>query len=238
MKYMGSKSRIAKHIINVIAPSTSNCSRWVEPFAGGMNMIDKVPHDIDRVANDHNPYLIAMFKALRNGWVPPDSVSREFYEQCKMGHCEDHMRGWVGFNCSYSGKYFGGYAGVTKTREGYRNYQLEAKRNVMNQIQNLKGVTFVCGNYFDLQIKSGDIVYCDPPYAGTTKYSSNFNHELFWEWARDISRITKVFVSEYTAPDDFVCVWYKQVASSLSANGASGGNKISIERLFTLKENQ
>ncbi|PJC56904.1 hypothetical protein CO024_00620, partial [Candidatus Gracilibacteria bacterium CG_4_9_14_0_2_um_filter_38_7] len=41
-----------------------------------------------------------------------------------------------------------------------------------------------------------------------------------------------VFVSEYSAPDDFECVWEKKVKSSLSANGVCGGNKGSVERLF------
>jgi DNA adenine methylase len=41
-----------------------------------------------------------------------------------------------------------------------------------------------------------------------------------------------VFVSEYNAPDDFVCVWQKEAKSSLSANGKIGGNKTSVEKLF------
>ena len=81
---MGSKARIAKEIMGVILAPPHTCTVWVEPFAGGMNMIDKVPSNIQRVANDSNPYLIAMFKALQNGWIPPDNISREFYEQCKI----------------------------------------------------------------------------------------------------------------------------------------------------------
>ena len=236
MKYMGSKSRIAKDILKVILTPHNNYSRWVEPFAGGMNMIDKVPDYIERVANDSNPYLIAMFKALKDGWIPPDNVTKEFYEECKQGNCEDHVRGWVGFNCSYSGKYFGGYAGITQTKQGVRDYQLEAKRNVMKQIQNLRNVEFVHGSYMELDLNRGDVVYCDPPYTGTTKYFTDFNHDVFWEWVREKSKFCKVYVSEYTAPDDFYCVWSKELKSSLSANGISGGNKTSVEKLFTIKE--
>ena len=32
--------------------------------------------------------------------------------------------------------------------------------------------------------------------------------------------------------NDFICIWEKEVKSSLSANGKSGGNKNSIEKLF------
>ena len=42
----------------------------------------------------------------------------------------------------------------------------------------------------------------------------------------------KVYVSEYNAPKDFVCVWQKETNSQLSANGVIGGNKLSTERLF------
>jgi DNA adenine methylase len=42
----------------------------------------------------------------------------------------------------------------------------------------------------------------------------------------------KVYVSEYSAPSDFKCVWEKETKSSLSANGIIGGSKLSVERLF------
>ena len=45
-----------------------------------------------------------------------------------------------------------------------------------------------------------------------------------------------IFVSEYNMPEDkFECVWSKEVKSSLSANGKSGGNKNSTEKLFIVK---
>jgi DNA adenine methylase len=39
-------------------------------------------------------------------------------------------------------------------------------------------------------------------------------------------------MSEYQMPDDFICIWEKETKSSLSANGKSGGNKKSTEKLF------
>ena len=45
MKYMGSKNRIAKHILPImLAEAEKNgITKWVEPFVGGANLIDKVP---------------------------------------------------------------------------------------------------------------------------------------------------------------------------------------------------
>lgn len=43
MKYMGSKARIAKHILPVmLAYRKDDDQLWVEPFVGGGNIIDKV----------------------------------------------------------------------------------------------------------------------------------------------------------------------------------------------------
>ena len=42
MKYMGSKTRFAKHLLPIILKDRIKGQYYVEPFAGGMNMIDKV----------------------------------------------------------------------------------------------------------------------------------------------------------------------------------------------------
>ena len=90
-------------------------------------------------------------------------------------------------------------------------------------------------NYWELEIPPNSVIYCDPPYEGTTKYvgRNGFNHTLFWDWCRDKSKQGhNVYISEYNAPKDFVCVWEMETKSQLSANGSTGGNKISTERLF------
>ena len=44
MKYMGSKSRITKYIVPIIQKciDDNNLSVYIEPFAGGMNVIDRI----------------------------------------------------------------------------------------------------------------------------------------------------------------------------------------------------
>ena len=234
MKYMGSKARFTKDILPIILKDRLPEQWYVEPFAGGMNMIAEV--DGNRIANDIHTELIEMWKVLvYNNWMPY-FITREEYNKFKANKKDypPYLIGWVGFNCSYSGKYFGGYAGIVKTKIGTeRNYQEEALKNVKKQIPKLKGVVFTNKKYTELEIPYNSIIYCDPPYQNTTKYSNEFNHNLFWNWVREKSKQGhKVYVSEYNAPDDFVCVWQKEAKSSLSANGVIGGNKISVERLF------
>lgn len=237
MKYMGSKDRIAKKILPIILNCDLN-SDYVEPFVGGFNMIDKIPSfNRKRIANDKNNYLISLFSKLQNGWIPPKKVDRETYNLVKNNKdlYPPELVGYIGFCCSYSGKWFGGYAGETKTKQGLRDYQDEAFRNLMNQVQKIKDIELYSEDYFNFPIKNGSIIYCDPPYEGTTKYKDDFNHKDFWDWCRIMSKNNKVFISEYNAPEDFECILEINAKSSLSANGIYGGCKISTEKLFRFK---
>jgi DNA adenine methylase len=237
MKYMGSKNRFAKEILQILLKNRKPNQWYIEPFAGGMNVISEVTGN--RIANDIHFYLIEMWKELCNGWVP-QKITKEEYKQIKANQdfYPPALVGWVGFNCSYSGKWFGGYAGETQTKVGtIRDYQLEAIKNIKNQVGKMKGVIFQNVSYDQIKLPPNSLIYCDPPYKGTTPYNHKFNHEKFWDWVRATQlQGHVVFTSEYHAPSDFSCIWEKQASSSLSANGKSGGNKMSLERLFVYKE--
>jgi len=236
MKYMGSKARFAKELLPIILANRSSEQWYVEPFAGGMNMISEVTGN--RIANDNHYYLIEMWKELINGWIPQDFTREHYYEiKENKDNYFPAVVGWVGFNCSYSGKWFDGFAGKTKIKTGgIRDYQLEARKNIKLQLPKLAGVVFSNTSYDEIDIPDNSIIYCDPPYRGTRKYLSTIDHDYFWNWVRKLSNDGHdVFVSEYSAPDDFECLWSKETKSSLSANGVSGGNHLSVERLFKLR---
>lgn len=62
MKYMGSKSRIAKDIVPIIQnyiDNTDTAETYWEPFVGGANIIDKIKCQY-RIGSDLNKYLIAL----------------------------------------------------------------------------------------------------------------------------------------------------------------------------------
>lgn len=245
MKYSGGKHGISKHLLPIVLKDRKFGQWYWEPFVGGCGMMDKVSGN--RIGSDVNECLIACLDALSGGWIPPESISREFYSECrikynKKSYSIDEMKmiGYVGINGSYGGRYYdGGYAGITTTNQGkIRNYPAEAFKNVMNQAPKIKGVDFISGNYLDMGHPDEPcIIYCDPPYANTKSYieasKSGFHSIVFWQWCRHmVSNGHQVFISEYEAPDDFVCVWQKEVKSSLSANGVAGGSKKSVEKLF------
>lgn len=232
---MGSKAKYGhKLYAKMLEISPRNGRWWVEPFAGGLNMTACVPKcDGPRMVNDLNKYVIAMFKALAIGWRPPAHVSKELYKICKMGNAPDYLIGYVGINCSYSGKWFAGYADKTLTKIGTtRNYQEEARKNLISQVKNLEEVLLFSGHYTDMQIPDGSLVYCDPPYFGTTGYGHAFDHNAFWDWCTFLSKRCEVYVSEYVAPENVQCVLELPATSSLSSNGKVGGAIKTIERLY------
>ena len=162
MKYMGSKNRIAKYLLPIMLEEAEKhgITTWVEPFVGGANMIDKVPDSFKRIGYDMNEYIIEMFKSLQQGFIPKDLYTKEEYVEVRDNKDNNKaLTGYIGINCSYSGKWFGGYAGVTSTKGGIRNYQEEAKRNVLKQIKSLKGVEFHSSSYEDLDF-TDCLIYC------------------------------------------------------------------------------
>ena len=229
MKYQGSKNRHAKDLLSVILHNRKPNQYYVEPFCGGCNMIDKV--EGNRIANDSHKFLIDLFESVIYKNVNlPDSITDEEYNNIKnnKSNFPSYLVGFVGFGCSYSGKWFGGYARSIKGK--VRNYCDESKRNILKQSPYQKGVIFENKSYLDLDIPKDSIVYCDPPYQNTTGYKSKFNHIEFWDWVRNISKKHQVFISEYNAPSDFICLWEKSVNNTLEKDT---GKKKGVERLFT-----
>lgn len=229
---MGSKNRHAKELLPIILENRTADQWYIEPFVGGFNMIDKVTGN--RIANDSHFYLIELFKAIQNGWVPPCSVSELQYNAVKNNKEYYHpaLVGFIGFGCSYAGKWFSGYARSKTAKGKSRNYALESRKNILKQ--DIDGIVIFNKNYIDLEIPEKSIIYCDPPYAGTTKYKDGFDHEVFWRWIREqINKGHSVFISEYAAPPDFECIWQKTVHTSLDKE-----RKVNqcVERLFVSKK--
>lgn len=228
MIYMGSKNRIAKHIMPIMLEKRKPEQLWVEPFVGGANMIDKIGGK--RIGNDSHKHLIALHKALQNGWVPPTEVSKEMYYAVKNNQEDysDELIGFIGFLCSFGGKWWGGYA----TNNRGDNYADRGSRVLVKQAKNFDGIEFLCGSYLDMEIPVNSIIYCDPPYEGTTAYKDIFNHAEFWQWCRDkTNEDHTVFVSEYNAPDDFECVKVVEHKTILDKNRPYKR----VEKLFRYK---
>lgn len=86
-------------------------------------------------------------------------------------------------------------------------------------------------DYRNYVYQDGDVVYCDPPYAGTNGYGREFDHEAFWQWCR--TRDFPVYVSEYRAPEDFISIWCKEKRRLFNHRGLSAN---AVEHLFLHKK--
>ena len=204
MIYMGSKRRIAKYIIPLMVQEAdkANIKKWIEPFVGGANLIDKVPERFERVGYDLNEHVIYALKDIRDRPNDlPNLVSFDEYTSLK-GREPASISSWIRFVCSFGGRFDGGVA-----RGDGRNFANEGKKNAIKQSPYIQGVDFIHSDYASLNF-SDCLIYCDPPYQSTTGYKTGkFNHDEFFEWCRLQAKNNIVFVSEYDAPDDFEGVW-------------------------------
>lgn len=231
MKYMGSKNRIAKHILPIMLKEMEDkgYTTWVEPFVGGGNMIDKVPDKYNRFGADLNEHTIAAMLGIRD-FIDhfPTFVSKEEYEAIK-GSSPHPINSWVRFHCSFGGKFDNGYASNSRGV----NYAMEGRNNLIKQSKNIQSVEFVCCSYEDLSNATNSLIYCDPPYQGTTGYKTGaFDHEKFFAWCREMKyKGNSVFVSEYDAPVDFELVWQGEIKTNFSSTRKTATHN-AVEKLF------
>jgi DNA adenine methylase len=235
MKYMGSKNRIAKHILPIMLKEMEEkgYTTWVEPFCGGGNVIDKVPDKYKRIGADLKQHTIAAMLGIRD-FVDelPSTVSEEQYKNVKG--TEPHpVNSWVRFGGSFGGKFDNGYARSKDYKGNDRNHIREAKTNALKQSPKIQTVEFLCCSYEALSNITNSLIYCDSPYQGTTGYKTGaFDHEKFFAWCREMkSKGNSVFVSEYNAPEDFELVWQGEVKTNFSSTRKSATHN-AIEKLF------
>lgn len=209
MRYFGGKQRISKQLSQYLNLQLKDNQPFVDLFCGSCNVITKIDNNRLRIANDKHKYLIAMWKALQDGWLPPNEISRREYKLIRENKDDKpHLSGFVGFGCSFAGKWFGGYASSDS-----RNYCLNAYNSTLNKMKHLKGVEFYNHDYTEVDIPKGSLVYCDIPYRNTTQYCKNevgeFNHDEFYQWVRDNSDKYDIYISEYkkNVPEGFEVVW-------------------------------
>jgi len=227
---MGSKNKIAKQLASIIEKDKNNDEQfYIEPFVGGANLIDKINFK-NKIGYDIHEYLIALLSAIRDDWEPPKNISKQEYYDIKenINNYDKHLVGFVGFLCSFGGKWWGGYAFDKKNN---RNYALEAKTNLKKQAPNLKNILFECSDYASIKVPPNSIIYCDPPYKDTTEYRNKFDHEKFYDWCREKrNEGHTIFLSEYRAPSDFKEVLEIKAKTSLCKNVRPNR----IEKLFKL----
>lgn len=216
MRYQGGKSRISAQIARLISARGGAC--FVSLFCGSCAVESKVQGFSRKILNDKHAYLIAMLRGVQNGYELPELITPDQYQLIKAHKDWDPvLAGFVGFGCSFGGKWFGGYA-----------------RNATGTNYALQNAEFVCGDYRHLGIPPGSVIYADPPYNNTTGYGGEvFDTAEFWRAMQLLADTGHaVFVSEQEAPPGIVCVWERPFTRTLDRNKS---NQFKVtEKLFYL----
>lgn len=257
MRYCGSKKRFAKDIVPILMGSIKDENTlFVDMCCGGCSIVSEVPHT-KKWAIDYNKYVIALWNKLKqnviNGY-PGDNIPYEITEEqynsikeCYLNNdirWPDYIIGYVGNALSYGSSWFNGFVRTNYNKRNKKgepeNHCHEAYNGLMKQIRNFKHMDtteFFYGSYDVFDFPEHSVIYVDPPYSFTKKYESDFDTDKFWNWVRKMSIMGhEVFVSEYTAPSDFKCIWQKEKKDGMATTKRGVKQNIKIEKLWKIKK--
>lgn len=204
---------------------------------GGGNLLQYVPCK-RIIANNIDIYTISLLQKIQKDgvtWLPKNRTEFTDREYKKVrenkSKYKPYIIGYVGYAISFGGKWFGGYPKGNSNRD----YIREAYDHLNKQYNLLKDkdIEWHVGDYKNVNIPNNSIIYCDPPYKGTTKYKSGFfNYEEFYNYCINKSSNNEVYISEYDMPKPFKEIWNKEVKCTLRNDS---NNEIRVEKLFTIK---
>lgn len=221
--YYGGKQRIGKKLATAIWVMTSLIEAeqgviykgYCEPFCGMLGVYQHIPelfedHEpaFEYKAGDINESVVMMWQDAQKGWIPPSVVTEEEFFDLKNSE-NSALKGYVGHQYSYGGRYFTSYS----PNYGKPINMNTTAKKIPKIAQKLENVEFSQGIYEQYSDLEKYVIYCDPPYEGTSSpyHGKNdkkiqFNHEAFWEWCRKMSINNLVYISSYKAPKDFKCI--------------------------------
>lgn len=243
MRYVGGKARQAASVVEAVLARRGDRQRYVEPFIGGCSVFAALaPHFTTVVGGDVVPDLIMFWTAVRDGWLPPATLSAQEYERL-LSERPSSLRAWAGFAASYNGRWWGGYG----PRAPGRDYLAESLRTTVKKAAGLRGASFVCCDYRDHVVDNDTVVYADPPYAAVSRknhrgrrapddtgthdiYGSGaFDTNLFWHVMQTwVDRGALVFVHEFTAPPAWRAVSTRARVASMNHRSAGRSSAESL----------
>lgn len=245
MNYMGSKRKYAGEIVPIINKyiKDNGITQFYDIMCGGANLVDKIVCN-ETYGNDLSPTLIALhIQAQEDFSKIPKQGSREYwdkgyseYKKFLQGQTDIDMPlyeiGAIEWYSSFArGGFPRGYAKPTTTRDYFKEGRKAHYEQSLKE--KYKKIKFSCEDYRNLEIPAGALIYVDPPYKGTKPYgiSPKFNHEELFNWIREKSKTSPIFLSEQKAPDDFEIVWSKD---GVIRTAALHNDYVACEKLFLI----
>lgn len=243
MKYHGGKFKLGEKIAGAIVDITNRLyavgykfDGYIEPFVGLCSVFKhtaprlSAEQKITRfgIADQHTSIML-MWQAVQDGWVPPTDISYEQFIQLRDSEPSPE-KAFAGFQCSQYGQFF-----ITYCKDApLARYSAEVVQ--IGALLKEHNVSVQRGTYVDTTNDLyNHIIYADPPYASQTSYFRDdtrkvlkFDHDGFWQWAREASEHNLVIVSEMTYPADFVPVsaFETQYSKRQSGQGCKRGHDL------------
>lgn len=253
LKWAGSKSRIMSEI-NKHLPAGN---RLVEPFAGSCAVMMNTDYPAYLVA-DVNPDLINLYRQVKDSVdefialainIFTDKKSQEDYYILRESFNHN-----TGLSLLQRAVYF-----LYLNRNGYRGmcrYNQNGRFNVpfgnylkpyfpMSEIEafakKAKRATFICADFSETlsMVKTGDVVYCDPPYDGTFAeyHGGGFGKDKQYELASVLSDVANRYpVIASNSNTSLVKTLYRQFdlhqITAPRSIGVSAGKGKSAEELI------
>lgn len=241
MKYLGGKYKIRKDLWKFFNGKLEREQPFVDLFCGGCWVTMGIDNNRLIIANDKHKYLMDMWCGMQSGYTFPEQVTKEEYDYIRDNKDADPvLTGFVGFNCSYGGKWFGGYA---RDRKGNRNFAREGKDSLVKKMEKMKDVQFLCLDYLDVNIPVGAVVYCDIPYNSKTTYCKkevgDFDRDEFFKWCIDNKDRYSIYISEYKEhitkdiESQFEIVWEKKSSKGNLKTDSNLSDRGTTEVLIT-----
>lgn len=230
MRYLGGKFRQSKQIAEYVKSmsNVADITEYGEPFCGSLSSAIAVSQVLPGVRvrlSDANPYLMRFWVAAKGGFNPPETITESDYAfYNKNRPKDDPMTGYVGFACSFGGKFFGGAArtnGVIKP----------SWKNTMDRVRWVRefDVELSCRPYWEFESCDTALTYLDPPYVGRTPQSREvppFDREHFVLYAESLPG--SVIASEFINDREWNVVhnWGDTVVRHLNAKPADGTSEV------------
>ena len=211
LRYFAGKSRLAHRITQCIVAAlrhNKGVSCYAEPFAGmfrvGTN-ICKTHHNFsDFHLNDSNTDVFEFWKSLLlTEWLPDATpLTPQEYTEWKQSRNISAQRTFYGYQLSHRGTFFSGKLprALYNKQQSLQGTRRRA-RDIKCLFQASQGqIRVTCVDVLTASLEyTNTVVFCDPPYLGTTNHGWNEASErTFWlileQWA-DQKLNNLIFVS-------------------------------------------
>lgn len=186
MNYIGNKYRLLRQIIPLLPPS----ARFVDLFAGGLDVAINYSSKKKTICNDINVHLIDIYRAFQGhtyvdlmeyfiSKIDEYSLSksneegyqrfRDYYNHSDRNPLDLYLLMNYGFN--YQLRFNADHEFNNPFGRERSSFNSAIRKRLKPFLERIKDFEFTCAEFrsFDYdRLERGDLVYCDPPYTIST----------------------------------------------------------------------